>query len=698
MKYLKKVLISIMILTVMINSHEFVYAVGAQLPGENPTQNIRNTQGENGTKANSGYGVDDLIGSTVNGIVGLITFPFKIIIIVIGSVARMITGSIAVIGGLDGDASATDTIFISPDEILFNKIPLTDINFFDFSNSNGAISSIRKNVAIWYYALRNLAIAILLVVLVYIGIRMTISTVAEQEAKYKRMLTDSAVSFALVFLLHYIILFGIYISDSLVKLMDVSKESYIQNYNSNSAIPVDEILNKTLEDALTNSGFTKGFGSAIVYTALCGLSFIFLVMYIKRMITIAFLIMIAPLITVTYSIDKVKDNKSQALDNWLKEFMVNVLIQPFHCVIYLTITITGMGLMDGSLGGSILAVIMISFILKAENIIKSIFSVVQGGKTSTDMAWGVAFASLGMDKLKDVGKNVLSRMPDNGNKNSIGNGEQNSNKKPTINRQSANTDKTLNGNTNTKNKNDTNKPNTNNEKINGINNDIKGLEGQIQAAEEEGDTVTKDALERQLMKKQVEKSMLMKDENQQNTNKDDSEMYDEQNEKNQKEDGYFENLKNKAKEGAVRNLKWQAKWGARVGGAALGLTAGPEKIFATTAATEVVSRVVGRAASKKTTELQNVISTKKAERQFARAYSQYAEVEENKTLSNNKMKDITTKYINGANEEDMSEADKIYAKYVQDLYNQYQKIGVENPEQKVIDTVDDVQRKRVVPE
>ena len=43
-----------------------------------------------------------------------------------------------------------------------------NINFFDFSNSNGAISSIRKNVAIWYYALRNLAIAILLVV----GIRL----------------------------------------------------------------------------------------------------------------------------------------------------------------------------------------------------------------------------------------------------------------------------------------------------------------------------------------------------------------------------------------------------------------------------------------------------------------------------------------------------------------------------------------------
>lgn len=689
-----------MILIVMVNSHEFVYAVGAQLPGENPTQNIKNTQGENGTKANSGYGVDDLIGSTVSGIVGLIAYPFKLIIIIVGNVVRMISSEIALIGGMDKESSLVDSMFfISPDDILFNHIPLTDINFFDFSSNNGAISSIRKNVAIWYSALRNLAIAILLVVLVYIGIRMTISTVAEQEAKYKRMLIDWAVSFALVFLLHYIILAGIYISDSLVELMDVGRESYIQNYNSNANISVDDILDQTLEEALTTISITKGFGAAIVYTALCGVSFIFLVMYIKRMITIAFLIMIAPLITVTYSIDKVKDNQSQALNNWLKEFMVNVLIQPFHCVIYLTITVTGIGLMDGSLGGSILAIIMISFILKGEEIIKAIFSVVQGGKSSTDMAWGAAFAAIGVDRAKGIAKNMISKMPDSNNKNNIGSVGKNSNKKPTINRQSANTDKALSGNvSNTKNsnqQNNKNNSNTNSEKLNGINNDIKGLEGQIQAAEEEGDTVTRDALERQLMKKQVEKSMLMNEANQPSANKTD---VGTENEIKQKEDGYFENLKNKAKEGAVKNLKWQAKWGARVGGAALGLTAGSKEMLATGVATEVVGKYVGKVASKKTTELQNVINTKKAEKQFARAYTQYADVEENKTFTNNQMKDRTTKYINGANDENMSEADKIYAKYVQDLYNQYQKIGVENPEQKVIDTVDDVQRKRVIPE
>ena len=45
--------------------------------------------------------------------------------------------------------------------------------------------TIRKNIAIWYYALRNLAIGILLAILIYVGIRMAISTVASDEAKYK---------------------------------------------------------------------------------------------------------------------------------------------------------------------------------------------------------------------------------------------------------------------------------------------------------------------------------------------------------------------------------------------------------------------------------------------------------------------------------------------------------------------------------
>ena len=55
----------------------------------------------------------------------------------------------------------------------------------------------------------------------------------------------------------------------------------------------------------------------------------------KRFLMVGFLIVISPLITITYSIDKAGDGKAQAFSTWLKEFMVNILIQPLHALIYL---------------------------------------------------------------------------------------------------------------------------------------------------------------------------------------------------------------------------------------------------------------------------------------------------------------------------------------------------------------------------
>ena len=47
------------------------------------------------------------------------------------------------------------------------------------------------------------------------------------------------------------------------------------------------------------------------------------------------LIAVSPLIIITYSIDKAGDGKAQVFSSWLKEFIVNALIQPLHALIYL---------------------------------------------------------------------------------------------------------------------------------------------------------------------------------------------------------------------------------------------------------------------------------------------------------------------------------------------------------------------------
>ena len=100
----------------------------------------------------------------------------------------------------------------------------------------------------------------------------------------------------------------------------------------------NETLVKFIENALVQSGASSintamitfaveaaspvsglsGIASTIVYCMMVFQTISFLIMYIKRMLTIGFLIIIAPLITITYAIDKMGDGKSQVLDAWLK--------------------------------------------------------------------------------------------------------------------------------------------------------------------------------------------------------------------------------------------------------------------------------------------------------------------------------------------------------------------------------------------
>ena len=63
----------------------------------------------------------------------------------------------------------------------------------------------------------------------------------------------------------------------------------------------------------------------------------------------AFLTIIAPLVAMTYPIDKITDGKAQAFNMWLKEYIYNALIQPFHLIIYTVMVGTAMDLVERGL-------------------------------------------------------------------------------------------------------------------------------------------------------------------------------------------------------------------------------------------------------------------------------------------------------------------------------------------------------------
>ena len=106
---------------------------------------------------------------------------------------------------------------------VFNEVALFNIDIFNLEstytvgsgthettiNQSEAILKLKESTAGWFYTCRLLAMMINLCVLIFIGIKMAISSIASEEARYKKMLISWLESMVVLFLLHYIMSFAI---------------------------------------------------------------------------------------------------------------------------------------------------------------------------------------------------------------------------------------------------------------------------------------------------------------------------------------------------------------------------------------------------------------------------------------------------------------------------------------------------------
>ena len=358
-----------------------------------------------GSEANTSAGDTDegedggLLGGLLGGILDIFMYILRLIPVTIATALGKI---VSTIGAVLTGGSISKGLTLS--DIFFNQIELVKIDFFSTS-TDGTINKLRDNVAVWYVAIRNLSAIALAIILLYVGIRMAISSVAEDKAKYKKMLANWVVSLALLFTLHFIMEGVIAINNALVNIMYNSTKTTLSTGATNFEDTMNLFIGKAYDIKVDTM---SGIAYAFIYLMLSIITFIFLLTYIKRMITIAFLIMIAPIITITYSIDKMGDGKSQALNNWMKEFIYNILIQPFHCIIFLSLVNTAFELLnntnpnngnlvsgvanDINLGPPVLAIMMVIFMYQAEDIIKNIFNF-QASSMPKTIAQGAMFAT-----------------------------------------------------------------------------------------------------------------------------------------------------------------------------------------------------------------------------------------------------------------------------------------------------------------
>lgn len=292
----------------------------------------------------------------------------------------------------------------SPEQIFAGKVAGLDINFINpnkYTDSNGndvesSAAQLQPTIASWYVAIRNLAVVGLLSVLVYVGIRIIVSSTASDKAKYKQMLVDWLIALCILFFMHYLMSFIITMTESVCTAIAGDGASNITVNVTNEGKSFNTNLLGLARFKTQYKDFGPKMAYLIMYLALVIYTVVFTWFYLKRLLMMAFLTLIAPAVALTYPIDKMNDGKAQAFDAWLKEYAFNALIQPFHLIIYYVFVTSAMDLASTNI---IYMIAALAFIMPAEKILRKFFGFDKAGAgTLGALAGGLTAGSL-MSKL-----------------------------------------------------------------------------------------------------------------------------------------------------------------------------------------------------------------------------------------------------------------------------------------------------------
>ena len=305
---------------------------------------------------------------------------------------------------------------ITIDKILFNEYSRTRLAFFekDYTDDTGAIRPEKNNpflaesgilrkdannpgiLNVFFSRFQTIAIIAYLIIFLYMGIRIIFSSTGKDMAKYKKLFADWVLGVMILFLFPYIIRYTIRINDAIVSYIAVLRkgvsieEAEIIDYPGGLAFPFSYVGSEGVgaDDYMTQMK-TKAVETGRIMYAVCWLMMIkelvtFLIIYIKRMLTTMFLIVVFPLVTISYAIDKIGDGKSQAFNNWFKEYVLNVFLQTFHAINYVVVMgiIFAIGKGTGTVN-FVLVLIGITYLAQGDKILRAIFSHMKGGGGGT---------------------------------------------------------------------------------------------------------------------------------------------------------------------------------------------------------------------------------------------------------------------------------------------------------------------------
>lgn len=373
-----------------------------------------------------------------NVLLGIITLPLRGVPIGWAELAEMLLTKILTLN--DNIETINDDAMtkysqnnVNIESILFNRVKLLDANIFsdedvdtsdldikDPSRVDSVVKILRNAVAKWYYILRIIAVALMLVLLTYIGIKLAISTIASEKSLYKQMLVGWITGMILLFTIHYIMVGILSINDTIVKALEpMSEESSslsedLEEYEYGDESRLGTKTSSEIETSLYETARTRayslnmkdGFIGMIFYILLIYYAWRFAIIYFRRMLNLMFLTLISPAICITYAFNKSITGKSQTFSLWLNEYVMNTIIQIVHIIIYVSFASIALIISLQSLPSLILAIVIFNFMIKASDVLRKMFNLAGSGGLAKGMTERSTLREM-RDDIKDVATAVV---------------------------------------------------------------------------------------------------------------------------------------------------------------------------------------------------------------------------------------------------------------------------------------------------
>lgn len=144
------------------------------------------------------------------------------------------------------------TMFPFSDKIVFNTIPILDVNFINpskgslFMDVNGDYTTAGEMIRNVYFTCLSIALGFLGLVIAVTAIRLAFSTIASEKAKYKEAIADTIKTLILLFGLHYLLSFCFYVNEVLV---EVASTSLIEMFTGDTS---EEVIKALDESSMRN--------------------------------------------------------------------------------------------------------------------------------------------------------------------------------------------------------------------------------------------------------------------------------------------------------------------------------------------------------------------------------------------------------------------------------------------------------------